>query len=191
MRGGSGASVPHLAPPALDFHASFLAALREYHSEGRHAELDEALLTGPAEFTRYAGALRADVAEPGASVRYVAALRGDLPASWPDGYVPQTQLWWVRGTEYLGRLTIRHDLTPHLLFEGGNIGFDVRPGARRRGHATAMLAAALPLAAAFGVDPVRIDCLAGNVASRRVIETNGGVLDGERDGNLYFWAPAT
>ena len=54
-----------------------------------------------------------------------------------------------------------------------------------------MLAAALPLAAAVGVDPARIDCDAGNVASRRVIEANGGVLDGERGGNLYYWVPAT
>lgn len=191
MGGGSGASAPHFAPPALEFHASFLAALREYHSEGRHADLDEALLSDPAEFARYVEALRTDVAEPGTSVRYVAALRSAEPPSWPDGYVPQTQLWWVAGDEYLGRLSIRHRLTPHLLVEGGNIGFEVRPGARRRGHATAMLAAALPLAAAFGVDPARVDCDAGNTASRRVIEASGGVLDGERDGNLYFWVPTT
>ena len=100
-------------------------------------------------------------------------------------------LWWAAGDEYLGRLSIRHRLTPHLLVEGGNIGFEVRPGARRRGHATAMLAAALPLAAALGVDPARVDCEAGNVASRRVIEANGGVLDGERGGNLYFWVPTS
>ena len=39
-----------------------------------------------------------------------------------------------------------------------------------------MLAAALPLAAALGIDPARVDCDADNVASRRVIEKNGGVL---------------
>ena len=77
---------------------------------------------------------------------------------WVDGYVPQTVLWWVAGDEYLGRLSIRHRLTPHLLYFGGNIGFEVRPSARRRGHATAMLAAALPLAAALGIDPARVDC---------------------------------
>ena len=54
-----------------------------------------------------------------------------------------------------------------------------------------MLAAALPLAAAFGVDPARIDCEADNAASRRVIEANGGVLDGERGGTQYFWVPTS
>jgi predicted acetyltransferase len=105
--------------------------------------------------------------------------------------VPQTVLWWVAGDEYLGRLSIRHRLTAHLLHEGGNIGFEVRPGARRRGHATAMLAAALPLAAALGVDPARLDCDVDNPASRRVIEKNGGVLDEERDDVLFFWVPTS
>ena len=54
-----------------------------------------------------------------------------------------------------------------------------------------MLAAALPLAAALGIDPARMDCEVDNVASRRVIEQNGGVLDEERDGSLYFWVPTT
>ena len=54
-----------------------------------------------------------------------------------------------------------------------------------------MLAAALPLAAALGIDPARVDCEADNVASRRVIVKNGGVFDEERDGSLFFWVPTT
>jgi predicted acetyltransferase len=179
------------SPPDLRFHASFLAALRESHGEGRHRELDEDLLADAAEFARYVAALKAAVERPGEPDLYLAALRGEQPAAWPDGYVPQTVLWWVAGDEYLGRLSIRHRLTPHLLREGGSIGFEVRPGARRHGHATAMLAAALPRAAALGVDPARVDCEAANTASRRVIETNGGVFDEERDGALFFWVPAS
>ena len=191
MGGGSGAAAPHFSPPHPRFRASFLTALREVHAEGRHLELPAARLADSAEFARYVEALRADAASPGAVTRYVASLRGAEPEAWPDGFVPQTDLWWASGDEYVGRLSIRHRLTPHLLVEGGNIGFEVRPGARRRGHATSMLAAALPLAAAFGVDPARIDCEADNAASRRVIEANGGVLDGERGGTLYFWVPTS
>jgi len=102
---------------------------------------------------------------------------------------PQTVLWWTAGDEYIGRLSIRHRLTPHLLYHGGNIGFEVRPTARRRGHATRMLAAALPLAADLGISPARLDCDVANVASRRVIEKNGGVLDEERGGSFFFWVP--
>ena len=54
----------------------------------------------------------------------------------PDGYVPSTTLWWIEDDAFLGRIAIRHRLTPALIEWGGHIGYDVRPSARRRGHAT-------------------------------------------------------
>jgi predicted acetyltransferase len=62
--------------------------------------------------------------------------------------------------------------------ELGHIGYGVRPSARRRGLAGWALAEMLTEArAALGVDRVLIPCLAGNIASARTIEHNGGVLD--------------
>lgn len=180
---------PRLAPPGVAFHASFLEALREYHGEGRHLELDAGLLAHHDVFARYVEALDAGAERPDEAAALLARLCGRPAAPPPDGYVPETVRWWVAGDEYLGRISIRHVLTPHLLREGGNIGYEVRPSVRRRGHATAMLAAALPLAAGLGIGPARVDCEAGNVASRRVIEKNGGVFAEERDGSLYFWVP--
>lgn len=52
-----------------------------------------------------------------------------------------------------------------------------------------MLAHGLPVAAALGIDPALVTCDVDNVGSRRVIETNGGVLDDERRGKLRFWVP--
>lgn len=184
------AEEPRLAPPATVYHASFLVALAEYHAEGANTKLPADRLADAAEFARYVAALERGVAVPGEPDFYLAALRGEPPpAPFPDGYVPQSVWWWVAGDEYLGRVAIRHRLTPHLLVEGGNIGYTVRPCARRRGHATAMLAAALPLAASLGIDLAHVDCDAGNVASRRVIEKNGGRLDHEEGGSLYFLVP--
>jgi predicted acetyltransferase len=178
------------ARPDVRFHASFLAALSEYHAEGRHLDFDPEPLEDPEEFARYCEAVTMGVERPGEPDFYLAELYGTpVPGEWVDGYVPQTVLWWAAGDAYLGRLSIRHRLTPHLLHHGGHIGFEVRPTARRQGHATAMLAAALPLAAGLGIDPARIDCDVGNIGSRRVIEKNGGVLDEERDGSRFFWVP--
>jgi len=183
---------PHFEAPHVRFHDSWLAALREYHDEGRHDWLDEDIFEDRDEFGRYCAAVKSAVDHLGEPDFYLAKLYGTPPpGEWVDGYAPQTVLWWVAGDKYLGRLSIRHRLTPHLLYHGGNIGFEVRPSARRRGHATAMLAAALPLAAALGVDPARVDCYAGNVASRRVIVKNGGVFDEERDGSFFFWVPTS
>jgi predicted acetyltransferase len=177
---------PHFASPSVDVHTSFLAALAEYHAEGHHLELPADRLADPEEFARYVAALRADVETPGAAARYVAALTGSAPEVWPDGYVPQSIFWWVAGAEYIGRLGLRHRLTPHLLVEGGNIGYEVRPSARGQGHATAMLAAALPLAAGLGIDLVHLDCDDDNPVSLRVIEKNGGRLERREAGCLYY-----
>ena len=103
--------------------------------------------------------------------------------------MPLTTLWWLDGDEYLGRLAIRHRLTPRLTDLGGHIGYDVRPSARRRGHATAMLAAALPLARALGIGPALVTCDESDMGSRLVIEANGGVLEDKRGTELRFWVP--
>jgi hypothetical protein len=50
-----------------------------------------------------------------------------------------TELWFVDGTDYLGTVIIRHQLTPALERAGGHLGYHVVPGHRRRGHATQML----------------------------------------------------
>ena len=186
-----GPAGPHLAAPSVVFHESFLGALAEYHTEGRHGELDLAALADAEEFARYVEALRDDVAHPGAPDRYVQRAFGIRIETPEDGYVPQTVLWWADGEEYLGRVNIRHTLNRGLLRRGGNIGYEIRPASRRQGHATAMLAAALPLAAALGIREARIDCDVANVASRRVIEKNGGVFEREERGSYYFLVPTT
>ena len=191
MRAGDATpETPRLVAPAVDYRASFLEALAEYQAEGRHLELDLARMADPRELARFVAALRADADEPGATDRYALAAFGHEPDDPPfDGYVPQTVLWWAAGWEYIGRLNIRHELNEGLLRSGGHIGYVVRPSARGCGHATAMLAAALPLAAALGIDPARVDCDVGNVASRRVIEKNGGLFEREEDGSWFFLVP--
>ncbi|WP_305965222.1 GNAT family N-acetyltransferase [Streptomyces sp. IMTB 2501] len=118
---------------------------------------------------------------------YVQAVRDQARSDASGGDVPRTNLWFVEGAAYLGRLMIRHALTHELLKCGGHIGYNVRPSARRRGHATAMLMEALPVARGLGIASALLTCDADNHASRKVIETCGGVLEDERDGTLRFW----
>lgn len=113
--------------------------------------------------------------------------REDAPR--PEGYVPATNLWWVNGDDYLGRIAIRHRLTPELCERGGHIGYDVRPSARRRGHASAMLRLALPVARSLGIASALLTCDIQNVASRKVIERNGGVLEDQRGDKFRYWIP--
>jgi predicted acetyltransferase len=165
------ADEPVLGLPQERLRESFLEALVEYQAEGLYRNLDIARLRDPAAFRDEIDELRLAAAEEVAR---------------PAWQVPETTFWWVSGDHYLGRLSIRHRLTAELARVGGHIGFDVRPSARRRGHATGMLAAARPYARQLGIDPAVLTCDSDNKASQRVIEANAGELIDERDGVLRF-----
>jgi predicted acetyltransferase len=96
----------------------------------------------------------------------------------PEGWVPATFLVADVEADVVGRVSIRHELNAYLTEVGGHIGFGVRPGVRRRGYATDMLRQALHLAQQVGVEHALVICDDGNVASAKVIERCGGVLDG-------------
>ena len=98
----------------------------------------------------------------------------------PPGFVAHSTYWLVRDrTEVVGVSNIRHALTESLRREGGNIGYGIRPGARRQGLAIAILRASLVRAAELGLDRVLVTCAKANVGSARSIVRNGGVLESE------------
>ena len=134
---------------------------------------------------------RQQAADPAEFHRLVEAIKAEAdPATeLPPGLVHQTVLWFVDGVEFLGRLSIRHELTPALTEVGGHIGYFVRPSARRNGYATQMLVQSLPIAAGLGIDPALVTCDLDNVGSREVIQAAGGELEDERHGKLRFWVP--
>ncbi len=98
----------------------------------------------------------------------------------PKGFVAHSTYWLVRDrTEVVGVSNIRHALTDKLRREGGNIGYGIRPSARRNGLGIAILRKSLERAAALGIANVLVTCGKANVGSARTILRNGGVLDSE------------
>ncbi|QXJ24690.1 GNAT family N-acetyltransferase [Actinomadura graeca] len=177
--------MPELVAPAMAVHRSYVEAMEEFRLEGRDCPGDDGGIG------RKTGADAADWADPDVFARFVWSLRLQSVETTPrpDGFVPSTALWWVEEKEFLGALSIRHRLTPWLLDVGGHIGYDVRPSARRRGHGTAMLRAALPVAAGLGIERALVTCDEDNEGSRRIIEKNGGVLEDRRGVKLRYWVP--
>jgi predicted acetyltransferase len=179
--------VATLILPTTAQQASFLEAMAEFRAEGRGGPADASMIghehqrfgptwTDPDGFADYVRQLRADSLE-------------DTPR--PAGYVPSTTWWLVDDGGYLGRIAVRHRLTPFLLEVGGHIGYDVRPSARRRGHATAMLRAVLPHARSLGIDRALVTCDDDNIGSRKVIEAGGGIFEDQRGVKLRYWVPTS
>jgi len=97
----------------------------------------------------------------------------------PPGLVPSTFLFAFVDDRIVGRVAIRHSLNAFLERTGGHIGYVVVPEFRRRGYATTILRLALQIARhEIGLERVLITCDVDNVASKRTIERNGGVLEG-------------
>lgn len=177
--------MPTLRRPTPDVRESFLAAMDEFRAESRGEDWDDSVVGN--DLREFSGTW----SSPEGFDSYVSQLLAQSLEEAPrrEGFVPATVLWWIDGHEFLGRLSLRHRLTAHLVEWGGHIGYDIRASARRRGHATAMLRAALPIARDMGIDAVLITCDGDNIASRRVIEKNGGVFEDQRGKKLRFWVP--
>ena len=103
------------------------------------------------------------------------------PIALPDGTtatrLPGFRLW-LWDTEFCGSIGLRwqpdtSELPPHVL---GHIGYAVVPWKEGRGYAKLALKLMLVHARAQGLEYVEITTDPNNVASRRVIEANSGVL---------------
>ncbi|HTI24982.1 MAG TPA: GNAT family N-acetyltransferase [Kutzneria sp.] len=169
--------MPELKVPGIPMRPSFAEAMAEFQAEGRGQEHDRSMVGDEIRDGRWADA-----------ATFAAFVDSLQTVSATVLKVPCTTWWWCEGDTYLGRIAIRHELTERLRRKGGHIGFDMRPTARRRGHGTAMLKAALPKARELGLQHVLITCDGDNIGSRRVIEANGGVLEFDGDGIRRYWA---
>lgn len=148
-----------LVRPDIHYRDSFVQAAQEFKSDGHQRYVDLNLDDLAAHFD--------------AHVR--AWLRRETLAS-QAGWVTESIFWLVEADEFLGRIAIRHKLTPVLRQYGGHIGYEVRPSRRREGNGTEMLRLALVEAKARGINPVMLTCDETNIGSRKVIEANNGAL---------------
>ena len=85
---------------------------------------------------------------------------------------------WMWDGEFCGSIGLRWQpgtsaLPAHVL---GHVGYAVVPWKQRRGYATEALRQLLPEARAEGLEYIEITTDPDNLASRRVVEINGGML---------------
>ncbi|MGI8420178.1 MAG: GNAT family N-acetyltransferase [Candidatus Levyibacteriota bacterium] len=170
----------HLILPSMKYKDSYLDALEEYLQLDADDRLDVLVLNPKS--------LEKDFQT------YITQLHEESEGKHlPQGYVPQTTYWLVDGDEFIGRVSIRHTLTPELLRIGGHIGYDIRPSERGRGYGTKILELVLPKAKELGIPKALVTCNDTNLGSKKIIEANGGVFENsESQGNglprkLRYW----
>ena len=156
-----------LVAPSLERLAGYEAALEKGWSSDTTRNVSQEQLT----------ALRAD---PETFIASLTDQNGTVTLA--DGrVVPRLpfHLFWIWDGEFCGSIMLRfrpgtEELPPYCL---GHIGYSVVPWKQRRGYATTALGLLLPIAKAEGLERVSITCKETNLASRKVIEANGGILD--------------
>ncbi|WP_118976632.1 GNAT family N-acetyltransferase [Taibaiella koreensis] len=98
--------------------------------------------------------------------------------SLPKDYVPATTYWLTdeSGTVY-GTIRYRPVLNEYLSRAGGHIGFDVAPRHRNKGYGSIMLGLLLQKIDRRQNSSLLLTCDTGNIASRSIIEKNGGISE--------------
>lgn len=96
-----------------------------------------------------------------------------------------TYLLYVEGTP-VGYIGIRTQIDDNWKKWCGNIYYAVRLSERRKGYGTKMLELALEECRKLGFREIHTNASAGNIASARVIENNGGIFLEEINGSRHY-----
>ena len=164
-----------LTLPTLKYRKSFLKGLEELEAKKETNSLNE---TG----------------DPKTVFAYIRTTRNySKGIGLPKGWVPHTTYWLTDSGEYIGDLNIRHRLNPSLKKVGGHIGYRIRPSKRNQGYGKKILGLSLKKARNMGLKKILMTCDKTNIASKRIIELNGGKLEKERSQGkgkpkkLFYW----
>lgn len=146
----------HLIEPEEKYLKSYAEAVEEYsvHQVGDYAFTDPAQTNVLEKFRSY---------KSGTNLK--------------PGRVAASYYWLVEEERFIGEIVIRPKLNDALERYGGHIGYGVRYSCQNRGFGTRMLRLALDRAREMGLTRVLITCDDENIASARVIEKNGGLLE--------------
>jgi predicted acetyltransferase len=99
----------------------------------------------------------------------------------PEWEVPNSTyfLYDKNQDKILGGVNIRHELYKRYLIDGGHIGYYIGLSERRNGYGKHILKMALKFCRSKGIQKVLVTCVKPNIASAKVILSNGGVFEKE------------
>lgn len=155
-----------LALASSRYRKSFVEALREGFRRGIQAvKTADEIEAIDADFEGYV----ADITDKTGTIT--------LPNGQTVAKVPFDVFWLVDGETFIGEASVRYELNDWLLSAAGHIGYGIRPSFERQGYGKLILKLTLAKCRDYGTGPVLVTCNEENIASARIIEANGGVLE--------------
>ena len=105
------------------------------------------------------------------------------------GQLPFIRFWLIDGDEYIGTLRLSPNITQIMKYREGNIGYQIRPSKRKKGYGSEILRLGLLKAKNVGLKQVYLNCSRDNIASKNIIEMNGGrliTIKKQNDDSLHY-----
>ena len=164
-----------LTEPNIEYQETFLAGMLEFHQEGKMLQYNFQLVSQ--NFEKFLYHLRT---------------QQDWTKLAPH-IIPQRHFWLIDDDEFIGILSLRRGPDEAFIRISGHIGYQVRPSKRRRGYGKELLRRGLQKAKELGITRVLLTCDEDNIASKKVIESNGGqfekaiLIDGGPIKKLRYW----
>lgn len=147
----------------MAYAASYLEARRDGYTDTSLPMADQSQI-GPEQLAGHLAALN----QPERGARWA-----DTPGDPPVRFA---HLWMVTPRDFIGRVSVRYELTDKLLKSGGHIGYEVRPGHRGRGLDHRALQLGMQHLRAHG-SAFLLTCRDDNAGSIRIIEVAVGKLE--------------
>jgi predicted acetyltransferase len=164
-----------LTEPNIKYQETFMSGLHEFHQEGRMLQYNLRLIGQDFE-------------------RFLYHLKTQQDRAKLAPYViPQSHFWLIDNNEFIGILSLRRGLDETFIRISGHVGYQIRPSKRQRGYGKELLRLGLQKAKELGFTRILLTCDEDNIASKKVIESNGGkfenaiVVDGALVKKLRYW----
>lgn len=101
-------------------------------------------------------------------------INASLGIDLEEGRVPFISYFLMDDSKIIGDVSIKTEI--HDYDYSGHVGGGIRPSERKKGYATKLLGMSLEKCKHLGMEDVLVSCDSKNIASSKLIKSNGGEL---------------
>jgi predicted acetyltransferase len=148
-----------IVEPSLQYKESYLSALKEYHKTGIYLDQNEEEIRN--NFPDFIERLK----------------HKSLDTNMQEGHIVEKLYWIIDDQEeYSGKVSLAYKFDKSFPETNGSVGYNIVPSKREKGYGEKALELVLLEAHFLGIKKIFLVCSSTNIASRKIIEKNAGIL---------------